>query len=85
MPRHNDTDKNPERVRLGRLGALVLHASGKTNTRPATDAWRAKIAAEVDPDGSLTAAERERRAQYALRARMTRLAMRRWDRAKDRA
>ena len=70
--------KDPERVRLGRLGALVLHASGKTNTHAATQAWQAKLAAEVDPTGTLSEGVRERRVQFALRARMTRLAMARW-------
>ncbi len=70
--------KNPERVRLGRLGALTVHARGRTNTAPARAAWEATIAAEVDPDGSLAPAELERRMEYAMRARMTRLAMARW-------
>lgn len=70
--------KDPERVRLGRLGALSVHARGKTNTVPARAAWEAKLAAEVDPDGSLAPAERNRRLQFAMRVRMTRLAMTRW-------
>lgn len=70
--------KNPERVRLGRLGALTVHAHGRTNTAPARAAWEAKLAAEVDPDGTLTADERQRRVAYAMRIRMTRLAMARW-------
>ena len=70
--------KDPERVRLGRLGALTLHAAGKTNTGPARRAWEAKIAAEIDPDGALAPDELARRMRYAIRARMTRLAMARW-------
>lgn len=70
--------KDPERVRLGRLGALTVHARGRTNTRAARAAWEAKLASEIDPDGTLDADERARRMQYALRARMTRLAMARW-------
>lgn len=70
--------KDPERVRSGRLGALTVHARGRTNVGPARAAWEAKLAAEVDPDGSLTPEERERRVGYALRVRMTRLAMARW-------
>jgi len=70
--------KDPERVRLGRLGALTVHARGRTNTAPARAAWEAKLAAEVDPDGSLAPAELERRLGYAMRERMTRLAMKRW-------
>jgi hypothetical protein len=75
-----DSPKDPERVRLGRLGALTVHAAGKTNTRPARAAWLAKLAAEVDPDGTLPTAERDRRIEYLMRARMTRLAMARWSR-----
>ncbi len=74
--------KDPERVRLGRLGALSVHARGRTNVGPARAAWLANIAAEVDPDGSLTPNELERRVQYAMRARMTRLAMVRWGKRK---
>jgi hypothetical protein len=70
--------KDPVRVRTGRLGALAVHASGKTNTRPARAAWLARPAAEVDPDGTCTDEERERRVQYALRARMIRLNPARW-------
>lgn len=74
------SEKDPERVRLGRLGALTVHARGRTNVGPARAAWEAKLIAEVDPDGSLAPAERDRRFQYALRLRMTRLAMTRWGR-----
>jgi hypothetical protein len=74
--------KDPERVRLGRLGALTVHSRGRTNVGPARSAWEAKLAAEVDPDGTLDAAERERRIGYALRLRMTRLAMARWGKKK---
>lgn len=35
---------------------------------------RARLAREIDPDGSLAPAERERRTDSALRAHMTRLA-----------
>jgi hypothetical protein len=70
--------KDPERVRLGRLGALTVHARGRTTVGPARAAWEAKLATEVDPDGVLSPDERERRMQFAMRARMTRLAMARW-------
>lgn len=78
-------EKDPERVRLGRLGALTVHARGRTNTGPARAAWEAKMAAEVDPDGTLTDDERKRRLEFAMRARMTRLAMTRWSRPRDNA
>lgn len=70
--------KDPERVRLGRLGALVLHAAGKTNTAPARAAWEAQLAAEFGIDDSLTETERRRRMAIAMRARMSRLAQARW-------
>lgn len=74
----NPRRKDPERVRLGRLGALTLHAQGKTNTGPARAAWEAKLRAEIDPDGTLAPEELARRMEFAIRARMTRLAMARW-------
>jgi len=73
--------KDPERVRLGRLGALTVHARGRTNTGPARAAWEARLAADAGIPDDAPAAERARRMEYALRARMTRLAQARW--AKD--
>lgn len=81
MPRKSEF-KDPERVRLGRLGALVLHASGKTNTRPARAAWEAALASEFGIDDTLTPAEREKRLNHAMRARMARLARSRWAKKK---
>jgi hypothetical protein len=74
--------KDPERVRLGRLGALTVHARGRTNTAPARAAWEAAIAAEIDPNGTLSPEELARRMHYAMRERMTRLAMARWGKRK---
>ena len=74
--------KDPERVRLGRLGALTVHARGRTNTAPARAAWEAKLLAEIDPEGLLSGAERERRLGYAMRVRMTHLARARWSKKK---
>lgn len=71
--------KDPERVRLGRLGALTVHARGRTNTRPAREAWEAALAAENGIGEDIDPAERDRRVRSALRARMTRLAMARWN------
>lgn len=73
-----DRPKDPERVRLGRLGALTLHASGKTNTGPARAAWEARLAAEAGIAPDLPANERKRRMDYAIRARMLRLNEARW-------
>jgi hypothetical protein len=42
----------------------------------------AKLTAEVDPDSTLEPTERERRVNFALRVRMTRLAMTRWSKEK---
>ena len=70
--------KDPERVRNGRLGAHTVHARGRTNTRSARAAWEAALAAEAGITDDLSPAERARRMDHALRARMTRLAMKRW-------
>lgn len=59
-----------------RLGALTLHAQGKTNTRPARQAFFERFVREVDPDMVLPPAEREKRARLALRAHMIRLSAR---------
>ena len=65
-----------QRAMRARLGAHALHASGRTNTRPATAAFLARFAIEVDPDGQLDPEERERRARHARAAYFTRLALR---------
>lgn len=74
----SERPKNPERVRLGRLGALTVDARGRTNVGPARAAWEAALAAEHGISDDLDPQERERRVRSALRARMTRLAMSRW-------
>lgn len=74
--------KDPERVRLGRLGALTVHARGRTNVAPARSAWIAKLAAEAGIDETVSPEERDRRLGFAMRERMTRLAMSRWDKRK---
>jgi hypothetical protein len=45
-------------------------------TAPARRAALARFENEVDPEGRLSASERARRAEHALRAHMTRLALR---------
>jgi hypothetical protein len=72
--RHPD----PERQRLGRLGALTVHARGRTNVGPARAAWEARLASEFGITDELIPAERQRRLDYALRIRMTELARLRW-------
>lgn len=78
LHRMNTRPKDPTRVRLGRLGALMVHARGRTNTGPARAAWEAQLATEAGIPDDLPADERARRMEYALRARMTRLAEARW-------
>lgn len=64
----------PEQRRLnGRIGAMKVHASGRTTTRRAREAFFAKFEREVDPDGVLSPAERTKRAEYARRAFYLRL------------
>jgi hypothetical protein len=60
----------------GRIGAHVLHSryDSRELTRPAREAFLAQFERQVDPDGVLPAAERERRAQHARQAYMARLA-----------
>jgi hypothetical protein len=65
-----------ERKLRAKLAAYEQHARGLGNTRPATAAFLARFEREVDPDGVLPPEERERRAQYALRAHMVRLSLR---------
>lgn len=74
--------KDPERVRLGRIGALTVHARGRTNVRPAREAWEAALAAEFGIGPDIDEAERKRRLAAALRVRMSRLARARWGRKK---
>lgn len=70
--------KDPERVRLGRLGALSVHARGHTNTSAARAAWEARLANEFGITDDLDAATRTKRLEYAMRVRMTELARVRW-------
>lgn len=72
------TPKDPTRVRTGRLGALTVHAKGRTNTAPARAAWEASLAAEAGITDELPPEERARRMEHALRARMMRLSDARW-------
>jgi hypothetical protein len=63
----------------GRIGAYALHArhDPRETTRPARAAFLARFEAEVDPEGRLPEAERRRRAHFAMRAHMARLARKR--------
>lgn len=64
-----------ERVMRARIGALSMHAQGKTNTGPARRAYMARFERGVDPEGRLDPVERARRAALAHRAHMTKLAL----------
>ncbi len=67
---------NPAERRLrGRIGAFVVHARGLTNTGPARAAFLAKFEHGVDPERVLAPEERARRAEFARKAHMTKLAL----------
>jgi hypothetical protein len=70
--------KDPERQRLGRLGALTVHARGRTNVGPARAAWEQALAAEFGIGPDLDPDERARRLALAMRVRMSRIAAARW-------
>ena len=63
---------------IGRLGAYSAHAKNDTQelTKPARAAFLKRFERKVDPENRLDPEERARRAQAALRAHMTRLALR---------
>jgi hypothetical protein len=72
-------ERREDRVMISRLGAHTKWsqtADRTAATAPALSARLARYAAQVDPDGTLTDAERERRATSAMRADMQRLALR---------
>jgi len=62
--------------RRGRIGAYRLHATHdpKETTAAGRAAFLARFEREVDPDGALPVAERQRRAEMARRAHFARLA-----------
>lgn len=66
-----------ERMFQARMAAHSLHAKydSRAITAPARAAFLARFEAEVDPDGSLPAEERERRAAQARKAHFQRLAL----------
>lgn len=65
-----------ERKLRARAAAYALHAQGGTSTAAGTAAFLARFEREVDPEGKLTPAERTRRATFARRSYMARLALR---------
>lgn len=68
------TTLTPEqRSQRARIGALKLHASGKTNTAAARAAFAERFYAGIPED--LPAAERDRRAAFAKRLYFAELAL----------
>ena len=65
-----------ERALRGRIGAHLLHAryDSRVLTTPARAAFLARFEALVDPNGSLPADERRRRASHLRAAHFARLA-----------
>lgn len=61
----------------GKIGAYALHAAydSKEITKPARAKFMARFEEEVDPEGSLSQAERERRAGYAKKRYFAQLAL----------
>lgn len=69
-------ERRRDRQRIGgTIGALRLHATGKTNTLPAREAQKAALVRAVDPDGKLDPTERDRRVAMLRRARMLELSL----------
>ena len=67
-----------QRSLRARVAAHAMHArhDSREVTANARKAFVERFEREVDPDGVLPAAERQRRAEHAMRAHMTRLALR---------
>jgi hypothetical protein len=74
--RRGDAFDPDDMARRGRIGALVLHAThdARETTQKARESFLSRFEREVDPDGVLPEAERQRRAEYARRAYFARLA-----------
>jgi len=66
-----------QRSLRARQAAYTLHAKhdSKETTKAARRGFLARFEREVDPDGTLSPAERTKRAQAALKAHMARLAL----------
>jgi hypothetical protein len=66
-----------ERTLRARMAAYVLHSryDSRELTAPARRAFNDRFEKEVDPDGTLPPAERQRRAEAAKKAYFTRLAL----------
>jgi hypothetical protein len=64
-----------ERSLRARAAAHALHAQGGTSTKAGTAAFLARFERQVDPAGTLAPDERARRAEHALKAHMSALAL----------
>jgi hypothetical protein len=64
-----------QRRQRSRIGALIRHSMGRTNTAAATNAFLKRFEDQVDPERVLSEPERQRRALAARRAHMARLAL----------
>lgn len=69
-----DTAEMAMRGRLGAYATLSRH-DPKETTRNGRATFLARFEREVDPEGVLPVAERQRRAEYAKKAYFSRLAM----------
>lgn len=69
---------SPDLALRGRIGAFRLHAThdARETTAKARQTFLDRFEREVDPDGLLPLAERQRRAEYAKKAYFARLALR---------
>jgi hypothetical protein len=76
MERRRSRFSPSERALRGRIGAHLLHATHDSRrlTENARAAFMASFERQVDPDGSLPADERRRRAAHARAAHFARLA-----------
>ena len=75
-----------ERTLRARMAAYVLHSryDSRELTAPARRAFNDRFEKEVDPDGNLPPAERQRRAEAARKAYFTRLALKSAQARRDR-
>lgn len=66
-----------QRALRARIGAYAMHArhDSRETSKAGRDAFLARFEREVDPDGVLTPAERDRRAQLARRSHFSKLAL----------
>lgn len=64
-----------QRRAWGRMGALRLHGTGKTNVKPAHEALRLKWEREADPEGVLAPDLRAKRGAMLRRAFMVEMSL----------